>query len=254
MQPPPGIGATVTADFLFFHARYVRAERAQLLFKVFIAAVDVFYVVYLASALRRKRSHYQRRARAQIACVKRRAEQLFNAFHHCRAVVYNYVRAHALKLANVVEAVFKYVFNNKAVALCTGKVCHHGLLKVCREARIRQSFYIHSARPVFAAYAHEEFAPVIPVNHMRAAFHKLCGYGLKMRWDYVVYNNVSAGRRGGYHVCSGLYLVGDYGICAAVQLSAAGYADNVRACALHLRAHHVKEVRRVNNVRLLCGV
>ena len=64
MQPPPGIGATVTADFLFFHARYVRAERAQLLFKVFIAAVDVFYVVYLASALRRKRSHYQRRARA----------------------------------------------------------------------------------------------------------------------------------------------------------------------------------------------
>ena len=69
MQPPPGIGATVTADFLFFHARYVRAERAQLLFKVFIAAVDVFYVVYLASALRRKRSHYQRRARAQIACV-----------------------------------------------------------------------------------------------------------------------------------------------------------------------------------------
>ena len=47
MQPPPGIGAAVTADFLFFHARYVRAERAQLLFKVFIAAVYVFYVVYL---------------------------------------------------------------------------------------------------------------------------------------------------------------------------------------------------------------
>ena len=75
-----------------------------------------------------------------------------------------------------------------------------------------------------------------------------------MRWDYVVYNNVSAGCGGGYHVCSGLYLIGDYWICAAVQLSAAGYADNVRACALHLRAHHVKEVRRVNNVRLLRGV
>ena len=77
MQPPPGIGAAVTADFLFFNARYVRAERAQLLFKVFIAAVYVFYVVYLASALRRKRSYYQRRARAQIACVKRRAVRSF---------------------------------------------------------------------------------------------------------------------------------------------------------------------------------
>ena len=89
---------------------------------------------------------------------------------------------------------------------------------------------------------------------MRPAFHKLGAYSLKMRGYYVVYNNIAPCGGGGYHVCSGLYLVRYYGICAAVQLPAAVYPYNVGTGALHLRAHHVQKVCRVNNMRLLGGV
>ena len=72
-------------------------------------------------------------------------------------------------------------------------------------------------------------------------------------YDIVDYH-VAAGCGSGYHESARLYLVGDNGVIAAMQLFHALDPDGVGACALNICAEHIKEISNVNNVRLLRGV
>ena len=154
----------------------------------------------------------------------------------------------------MVEAVLEYVFHYEAVALRRGQKRHHGLLKVCGEAGIGQRLYVDGPGPLVCGYADEEVPPVVPLRDGHAALHELGGYGLKVGGDDVVDYHIAPGGGGGYHKCTRLYLVGYYGVGAAMEPAPALYADNVGARALYVRPHHVEEVGHVHHMGLLCGV
>ena len=75
-----------------------------------------------------------------------------------------------------------------------------------------------------------------------------------MLGDNVLDNNITLGGSSGYHVGAGLDLVGDNAVGDAFQVVHASDLDNISSGASDIRTHRVKEVRKVNYVRLLGSI
>ena len=95
---------------------------------------------------------------------------------------------------------------------------------------------------------------IIIFNNLCTCFNQLRTDRLKVFWNDIFNQHISAAGSSSDHISSCFYLVGDNGICAAVKLFCTSDFNNIRACTADIRPHRVKEIRKVNNVRLFCGI
>ena len=83
---------------------------------------------------------------------------------------------------------------------------------------------------------------------------ELRGDRLQVLRYYIFKCDITAGRRGRYHKRSRFYLIRNYGIFRAMKLWNTLYLDNISTCAHYICAHWIKEVSKVNYMRLFCRV
>ena len=75
-----------------------------------------------------------------------------------------------------------------------------------------------------------------------------------MLWNDSSDGDASTRRSRRSKISTCLYLVGNNGICAAAKLFNTAYSYNIGTRAHNVRAHPVKEVCKVNDMRLSCGI
>ena len=149
-----------------------------------------------------------------------------------------------------VSSTVKNALGDHAGALCAGKHRSHLRLHIGREAGMRLGLYAGADILAAAYYAHS----VVVLLDLNAYLDELVGYRLEVLRDNVLYQQLAACCRRDSHKRARLYLVGDNAVCRAVEVLHAAYFYNVGACAENVRAHRVKAVGKVDDVRLLCGV
>ena len=215
-----------------------------------VSALDESGLVDLGGALGHQPGDHQRRARAQVGGGDGRAVQVAHALDDGGLLHDAHLRAHALDLVQVLEAVFKNGFHHDAVAAGAGEHGAHGLLKVCGEARVFLGFQVHG--PVRALAAHAD--GIVGIGHLYAHLEELGGQRFHVRGNAAVDHHVAVRGRGGDHQRAGLDLIGDYAVAAAVHIVHAADADGVGARAAYAPAHGVQEVGQVYDMRLARGV
>src|SRR5688572_9084553 len=89
------------------HAPDARAKAGELLFDPFVAAIEVVDTVDGGSAARDEAGKHQARGSAQIGCHHRRAVEMTDTFYHRGIALDLDVRAEALQLLHVHEAVLE---------------------------------------------------------------------------------------------------------------------------------------------------
>src|SRR5439155_15713680 len=88
-----------------FDALDIRADGAQLLLDLLVAAIDVIDAVDARGAARDQASEHHRGAGAKIACHHRCAVKFFHALNDCGGSLFADSPAHAIQFADVQEAV-----------------------------------------------------------------------------------------------------------------------------------------------------
>ena len=225
---------------------HVCAEPDKLLHNVLVAALDVLDLFDLRRPSGRERRNDHRRACTQVDRAHRRALEILDALDDRALALDRDLRAHALELLDIAEAVLPDVLVQDARALREREHRRDLRLHIGREARVRHRLHVAFAQRTVPADADR----VVVLRDGDAHLHQLRRNGFQMLRRDVLDQNVSAGRRNGGHICSGLDLVRNDRIRDALQMLDAADLDDVGAGAADVRAHRVQEVREVDDVRL----
>ncbi len=211
-------------------------EADELADEVVIAAVDMMDVADLRLAFGDEAREHHSGASAEIGRLDLAARELVNAFDDGRAAIDADVRAHALELVHMHEAVLKDRLRHAARAFGNRQHGHELRLHVRRETRIWHRLDVDGLRLLVAA--HTDAVDVL--FNRDAGFLELCDDGLQMLADGVF--DIDVPLRHG---------IGDDRVVAADELRSAIDLDDVRARTADLRTHDVEIVREIDDFRLL---
>ena len=176
--------------------------------------------------------------------------QLRHAVNDRRLTFHLNARTHAVELGGVAEAVIVNALGHKACPL--GQRHTHGDLRlhVGREARIRHGLHIRAAKTVVGFDADR----VVILRNLCTHLAQLRGDAVEVLRNDVIDRHIAAHGSRRSHIGSGLDLVGNDRVIAALQLANAANLNDIGSRAGYLRAHSVQEVRKVNDMRLLRAV
>ena len=148
------------------------------------------------------------------------------AFEYRNTSVDLNIRAHFAQLVYILKAVIVNALGYDARSVCHAHQHAHLRLHIRREAGIRQSLYICLAQVAVALYEHG----ILILLNNRSCLAQLCRDTLKMLGYNVFNKNLASSSRRCHHICSGLNLVGNDGIAAAVQTLNSVDLDSENRC------------------------
>ena len=180
---------------------------------------------------------------AQIGGHHSGARQFFHAAHHGGIAFHRNVRAHAVQLGNVHEAVFKNGFHHFAAAFSHGVHRHKLRLHIGGEGGMFGCADIHG----FGALLHINADPVAARFDDGTGFHQLVQHHLHgvrrgiAQYDFATRHGHGAQERACFNT------VGHHAVFRAVQFRHAFHRHGGRADALNFRAHFHQAVRQIHH-------
>ena len=161
------------------------------------------------------------------------------------------LRAHAVHLVDVHEAVLEHRLDDGAGALGDGVEGNELGLHVGREGRVRRGAHVDGLGTLAL---HVQLDPVRTGGDLGAGFLQLGQHGLEDGRIGIFQLDPATGGGRGYQVGAGLDTVGHHAVTTATEALDAVDDDGVGTGAADLAAHGIDEVGQVDHFRLTRGV
>ena len=211
-----------------------------------VAAIQVVDALHDGVAVGHQAGNHQAGRSTQVSGHHGGAGKPLHAFYQCSVALCADLRAHAVELGHVHEAVFKNGFHHPAAALGHRVHRHKLRLHIGGKARMRHGAHVHCPR----ALHHFDFNPVFAGLDFRPGFHQLVQHRLHGFRRGILQAHLPAGHGHGAKESAGFDAVRHHAMGAAVQLFHAFDGHRGRADAADFRAHFHQAFGQIHHFRL----
>ena len=221
------------------HAANLRAQQLQLLFDALVATINVVDAIDQACR------------RAQISRHDRRTFETLDAGDNGGIAFDQNLRAHAVHLVDVHEAILENGLDHRAGAFGNGVQRNELRLHVGRKRGVWCSPHVDCLWPLAL---HVQLDPVATGVDMRASLNQLVQHSFEQRCVGILQANTATSGSRRDQIGPGFNTVGHYAVATTAKTFDPIDGDGVGAGTGNLSTHGVEEVGQVNHLGLTRGV